>query len=203
MDMREIERVEVPFRGKSRCPGEREACSNTSFPGHARREFQQFRFRATNESERSRRAIRLLFANWLAQVDKPAAERCTEHEDRGCYDLRVRPGCSRRRRASQLPRSLSRAIDETLLARWILRPDRPWHRMVGYRSWEGDGIFARERRRRSVLIVKLAAELYRRERGSPRRTPAPCWGAISRNCPRGSGGTTRFPRARADSGDRH
>ena len=31
--------------------------------------------RASNDTERSRRAMRLLFANWLAQVDRPAAQR--------------------------------------------------------------------------------------------------------------------------------
>ena len=31
--------------------------------------------------------------------------------------------------------------------------------------WELNGELARERRRRSALIVRLAAELYRRERG--------------------------------------
>ena len=36
---------------------------------------QQIRLRATNDVERSRRAMRLLFANWLAQVDKPASKR--------------------------------------------------------------------------------------------------------------------------------
>jgi hypothetical protein len=36
-----------------------------------------------------------------------------------------------------------------------------------YGSWEGDRVFARERRRRSLLLVKLAAELYRREQGKP------------------------------------
>ena len=33
---------------------------------------QRFRLRASNDVERSRRAMRLLFANWLAQVDRPA-----------------------------------------------------------------------------------------------------------------------------------
>ena len=34
-------------------------------------------------------------------------------------------------------------------------------------AWEGESPLAREPRRRAVLIVKLAAELYRREHGRP------------------------------------
>jgi hypothetical protein len=36
---------------------------------------QRLRLRATNDVERSRRATRLLFSNWLAQIDKPASKR--------------------------------------------------------------------------------------------------------------------------------
>ncbi len=160
-------------------------------PGNARREFQQFRFRATNELERSRRALRLLFANWLAQVDKPAADRApsASHADVLIYEAdRTAPPAAR----AVAPELLSRAIDENLLARSILRPDKPgWKVDI---SWEGDGTFARERRRRSVLIVKLAAELYRRERGRPPANAGALLGPISRNCPRWWGATTRCPR---------
>ena len=41
----------------------------------AKPQIQRIRLRATNDVERSRRVMRLLFANWLAQVDKPAAKR--------------------------------------------------------------------------------------------------------------------------------
>src|SRR5262249_1199223 len=36
---------------------------------------QRFRLRATNDVERSGRALRLLFSNWLAQADRPEAAR--------------------------------------------------------------------------------------------------------------------------------
>ena len=56
------------------------------------------------------------------------------------------------------------------LAQQVFRPaDRfpqsgpPWS---GW-AWEGDSSLAREPRRRAVLIVKLAAELYRRKHGRP------------------------------------
>ena len=38
-------------------------------------QIQRFRLRATNDVERSRRALRLVFANWMAQVDKFPSER--------------------------------------------------------------------------------------------------------------------------------
>ena len=37
---------------------------------------QRMRVLATNDVERSRRVLRLLYANWLPQIDKPDGERC-------------------------------------------------------------------------------------------------------------------------------
>jgi hypothetical protein len=127
---------------------------------------QRFRFRASNDPEKSRRAIRLVFANWLAQVDRPAAERARSATHAGLliYEAdRAAPPAAR----AVTPDVLSEAIDHTILARWIFRPDNAERNVNYYGSWEGDGVFACERRRRSVLTIKLAAELYRRERGKP------------------------------------
>ena len=41
----------------------------------AKTQVQRIRLRATNDVERSRRVLRLLYANWLPQVDKPADQR--------------------------------------------------------------------------------------------------------------------------------
>ena len=130
-----------------------------------RREIQQFRFRASNELERSRRAIRLLYANWLAQVDKPAADRAPKAIHRGVliYEDPAAPPPAR----AVTPETLSLAIDETLVAKLLVRSDDAARSEFGTGLWEGKGVFARERRRRSVLLVKLAAELYRRESGKP------------------------------------
>ena len=68
------------------------------------------------------------------------------------------------------PEVISRAIDETLLARWMFRSRDPHSNESAFYAWESDGFFARERKRRSVLVVKLAAELYRREKGEPPAT---------------------------------
>jgi hypothetical protein len=68
------------------------------------------------------------------------------------------------------PEDLEAAIDQTLFAQQFFRPGPPWPQgsapWSGW-AWEGDSILAREPRRRAVLIVKLAAELYRRDRGNP------------------------------------
>jgi hypothetical protein len=128
------------------------------------REIQRFRFRASNDTERSRRAIRLVFANWLAQVNRPAAERARSATHAGLliYEAdRTAPPPAR----AVTPDVLSKAIDHTILARWMFRPDNLERNVNYYGSWEGDGVFARERRRRSVLTIRLAAELYRREKG--------------------------------------
>jgi hypothetical protein len=119
-----------------------------------------------NDPEKSRRALRLVFANWLAQVDRPAAERARSAKHAGLliYEAdRTAPPAAR----AVTPDVLSAAIDHTILARWMFRPDDAERNVNYYGSWEGDGVFARERRRRSVLLVKLAAELYRREQGKP------------------------------------
>jgi hypothetical protein len=143
-------------------PGGEGGLLDRVLPGSVRRGFQQFRFRASNETERSRRAFRLLFANWLAQVDKPAADRATNAMHAGVLIYDADPTAPPAARTVS-PETLSRAIEETLLARSVLRPDEAGEKVDI--SWEGNGVFARERRRKSVLILKLAAELYRRERG--------------------------------------
>ena len=51
--------------------------------------------------------------------------------------------------------------------------------------WEGDGFLAREQRRRCVLIVKLAAELYRRERGRMPENAGALLGAYLKELPAG------------------
>src|SRR5262249_31007624 len=127
-----------------------------------RREIQQFRFRSLNEPERSRRAIRLIFANWLAQVDKPAAARAP-FAIHGRVLIYATDGSAPPEARAVTPEMLSHYIDETLLAKSILATNDPEISEFGFVSWEGAGIFARERRRRSALLVKLAAELYHRE----------------------------------------
>jgi hypothetical protein len=144
---------------------------------NVRRQIQQFRFRATNDQERSRRAIRLIYANWLAQVDKPVAERAPSAIHRGILIYELGPAAPPAARAVA-PGTLREFIDQTVLAKSILCPDEAPRGDFGGVAWEGNGVFARERRRRSVLLIRLAAELYRRER----RKPAPNAGALLGSC---------------------
>jgi hypothetical protein len=70
---------------------------------------------------------------------------------------------------------LAESLEHTLLARYAIRGDGLHPEGASFLNsqqlWEGDGDLARERRRRSALIVRLAAELYRREHG---RYPGKC-----------------------------
>jgi hypothetical protein len=134
----------------------------------AKSQVQRVRLRATNDVERSRRILRLLYANWLPQVDKRADQRARIAIRKPTLIYAADPNAPPTSRVVA-PEDLDRAIGQTLLAQQFFRPSywseaqggAPWS---GW-AWEGDRPLAREPRRRAVLIVKLAAELYRRERG--------------------------------------
>ncbi len=133
-----------------------------------RTQFQRFRLRATNDVERSRRALRLLYANWLAQVDKPASKRAKLATDEPTPIYAADPTAPAAARAIS-PEVLVKAIDHTALARLMFRDelDADGPAPISPAPWEGNGSLARERLRRARLTVKLAAELYRREHGQP------------------------------------
>jgi hypothetical protein len=114
------------------------------------------------EPERSRRALRLLFANWLAHVEVP--------------ELRERPPILRAsltvgKRTIALPLypmtpqapAGTRVIPPRDLAGWLVTiiDARPY---LG--GWLWPSVRDQERRGYRELVVSLAAELYRRERGS-------------------------------------
>jgi hypothetical protein len=127
---------------------------------------QRARLKITNDVERSRRVVRLLFANWLPQLDTAAAERAPIAIRKPTLIYASDPNAPAAASAIA-PENLDAAIVQTVFARQFLQPPdfqvgaAPWS---GW-AWEGDGVLAREPRRRAVLIVKLAAELYRREHG--------------------------------------
>jgi hypothetical protein len=159
-----------------------------------RREIQHFRFRASNDTERSRRVIRFLFTNWLAQVDKPVAERAPSEKIGDIYLYEFDRSVPREARQVN-PEILNRAIDETLLARWLFRANEHGQNIEesAFGAWEGDGFFARERRRRSALVVKLAAELYRREKGTAPETAGALLEGYLKELPEGVSRTDRIP----------
>jgi hypothetical protein len=120
---------------------------------------------ANNNVERSRPAIRLLYANWLAQIDRPASQRAPVAIEDPVLIYAVDPAAPVAARAVA-PERLARAIERNPYARAILFVDDAHHHPFRPPQWEGNGLLARERRRRSALIVRLAAELYRREHGA-------------------------------------
>jgi hypothetical protein len=144
---------------------------------------QRLRLQATNDVERSRRAARLLFANWLAQVDKPATKRAPIAIQKPMLIYEFDPASLAAARGVD-PETLDKAIDHAALANQMFHPD-DLASQFPRTPWEGDGPLAREPRRRAVLIVKLAAELYRRERGQPPATAGALVGPYLKVLPEG------------------
>jgi hypothetical protein len=120
--------------------------------------------RASNDVTRSRRAIRLLFANWLAQVDRPAAQRASAAIQKPVWIYATDPTAPPAARAVA-PEVLAKAVEHNALTRTNFDVDEIGYHPYRPPLWEENGPLARERRNRSVLIVRLAAELYRREHG--------------------------------------
>jgi hypothetical protein len=162
--MRDLDEMKL-LPGEVPLPGGKEGLLEHMVPPWrttVRREIQQFRFRASNELKRSRRAIRLVYANWLAQIDKPAAERAPSAIYGGVLLYQAGPTAPPAARAVA-PETLAHAIDATLVAKRLVCVYEGDRSMLAFDyAWEGNA-FAHERRRRSVLLIKLAAELYRRE----------------------------------------
>jgi hypothetical protein len=148
--------------------------------GGMRYPVQRLRLRATNDVERSRRALRLLFANWLAQADRPDGRRAPLAIRKPTWIYAGDPSVPAAARAVS-PEHLAEFIDRTEIARFWFDLD-PTERDP---PWQGQGELARERRRRSVLIVRLAAEVYRREHGAAPATAGALLGTVLKELPEG------------------
>ena len=143
---------------------------------------QRIRLSASNELERSRRTFRLLFANWLAQADRPAGRRAPLAIRKPVWIYANDPSAPAAARAVN-PEILATAMDRMEISGIVFGPDRD--RDPGDPPWEGTGVLARELRRRSVLIVRLAAELYRREHDAAPATAGALVGPILKELPEG------------------
>jgi hypothetical protein len=111
----------------------------------------------------------LVYANWLPQVDRPAHERA-RIAIRKPNVIFVADATAPPAARAIPPQELASAIKHTLLAERFFHAgpnsdatQDAWSQWY----WQPDGVLARESRMRAVLIVKLAAELYRREQGKP------------------------------------
>lgn len=148
--------------------------------GAARLPLQRMRLGASNDLERTRRAFRLLFANWLAQVDRPAGRRAPLALRKPIWIYADDPSAPAAARAVT-PEFLAKVLDRSDIAAMLLL-NRP---AQSDPPWEGEGELARERRRRSVLIVRLAAELFRREHGAAPATAGALLETILEELPEG------------------
>jgi hypothetical protein len=114
-----------------------------------------------NEPERSRRVLRLAFANWLANVQEPktsnrrpavrATFRCLG-ENSSVFFYAIAPGAP----------DGARRLSPQDLARWLMTA-RGTQRLLSQCPWSS--IRSAEQREYRALVVALAEELYRREHG--------------------------------------
>jgi hypothetical protein len=153
----------------------------------AKPQIQRIRLQATNDVERSRRAISLLFANWLAQVDKPASQRAPIAIQKPTVIFAADPTAPPAARAVP-PEVLDQAIDHTAFAREVFHP--PPDLAAGGDSllnapFDPKSVLGRELRHRAVLIVMLAAELFGREQGHPPATAGALLGRYLKQLPEG------------------
>ena len=147
-----------------------------------KRPLLRFRLGVTDELERTRRVFRLLHANWLAQADRPPARQAPLAIRRPTWIHADDPTAPAAARAVS-PEVLARALDRLEIAFLFDSGSEP-----GDPPWGERGELTRERRRRSVLIVRLAAELYRREHGAAPATAGASAGIDPRGAARGDRG---------------
>jgi hypothetical protein len=115
-----------------------------------------------HEPERSRRVLRLAFANWLAHVSdkdarlaRPAVRAILRPSGRNSTVFLYRPGANAPDAASAVaPEKLAEWILSTLDARMLLS------------HWFWPAIRTTERREYHQFVVLLASELYKRDHGS-------------------------------------
>jgi hypothetical protein len=171
--MRDFSRPLSMFGGKQSSP------LDELVPWPVRQSVHRVRLHANNELERIRRVFRLLFANWLAQVDRPAAERAPLAVRTPIWIYAIDPTAPLAARAVR-PEFLAQALDGLEISfLWGPSPE------PSDPPWDGNGELVRERRRRSALIVRLAAELYRREHGIAPKTAGDLLGQELKQLPEG------------------
>ncbi|HZW31493.1 MAG TPA: hypothetical protein VFF52_12350 [Isosphaeraceae bacterium] len=118
------------------------------------------------EPERSRRVLRLLFANWLAHVEVPEP-RQSRPAVRASFLIEKRITTLPLYPVSPQAPAGARVLSPLDLASWLvtINDARPW---LGGFLWPS--VRNQERRGYRDLVVLLATELYRRERGGLPRT---------------------------------
>jgi hypothetical protein len=91
------------------------------------------------------------------------------------------------------PEELARVVDRNALARHLFGADAKDFVSFRMAVWEEDGLLARERQRRSALIVRVAAELYRRDKGGLPETAGVLVGPYLEALPEGIAASDPIP----------
>jgi hypothetical protein len=128
------------------------------------------------EPERSRRVLRLLYANWLAHVERPEPKprqpavraafsvlRSTNPMSWGKITVSIYP-------VDPLAPAGARSLLPQELAQWLVATNDAKLRIIVANGtqwqWPGSPERLRDRKAHRELVVMLAEEIYRRERGS-------------------------------------
>jgi hypothetical protein len=147
-------------------------CDDLPVSPATKKPIQAARVFLADDRERSLRVIRLMLANWLAQVDKPPNRRSKlARTEPPIYQ----PDPNAPAALNPLPpEDLARWLESTLLAR----------RIYSFQARYSPHIDS-ERLRQGRLVVHLASELYRREHGEPPPSPQALVGPYVNALPEG------------------
>jgi hypothetical protein len=126
------------------------------------------------EPERSRRVLRLLFANWLAHVETPELRR-RKPADWVSFPLRLSTNPIRNGTTgvplypvSPVAPAGARSLPPRVLASWLVTTNDAKLRILvinSYMPWSPAN-HLRDRKAHRELVIMLATEIYHRERGA-------------------------------------
>jgi hypothetical protein len=126
------------------------------------RDLYQVKRGLAREPERSRRVIRLLFANWLAHVERPERRKPAA---RARFHIAKRTSDVLLYHVSPDAPAGARALSPQEVASWLVTTnDAKLAFRYGFMAWPN--VRRREHRSHRELLVLLAGEIYRRERGA-------------------------------------
>jgi hypothetical protein len=134
------------------------------------------------EPERSRRVLRLLYANYLAHVEHPGRRKPAA---RARFHIAKQTSAALLYDVSPDAPADARSLSPQELASWLVTSnDIKLRILVGNNvQWPWSPDHLRDRRAYSDLVFMLAGELYRRERGSLPPTDEALVGTYLKNLP--------------------
>jgi hypothetical protein len=156
---------------------EAERAASSSYFYSETRGFQRVYWFFLREPERSRRVVRLFFANWLAHCDRAPADRPKVVGDSSRYPLWLvyEP--------DPMTAASARALPPKELYEWLGTAPLAGRFLTAnsFLVTQADG----ERQSRGVLIITLAEELYKRQIGRPPRSAGELLGSVLKVLPEG------------------